>query len=198
MYKGTILAFLAIAVTLLLLDFGLSKKNENGLNSSNQLPKDWTKFVPFTGKFTIYLPKAPKYAIDIANEPNTDVKRWYEMYASEEVNGTVFLVNLISYHPSFDLTDTQRILHNVVNEMISSNINNKVLEITDGTFQDRKAVFFHFENESIEVKGVAFLAGITVYQLTYTALKVNFNEEEYEEFIHSFELVKTTETQGKS
>jgi len=193
MYKGTILALFAIAATLSLIDFGLSKKAEKGLEIQADLTKDWIKFVPFTGKFTVYLPRTPKYAIDIVNVPKTDIKRWYEMYVAEEPNGTVFLVNLISYHSSFDLSNVKGVLHNVVNEMISSNLNNRVLELKDETFQGRRSVFFHFQNESIEVKGIAFLAGMTVYQLTYTALSENFNENEYEGFVNSFELVKPLE-----
>jgi len=197
MYKKVTVGILVIVAILAFVDFNLSKKDiKNSIQEKNLPPKDWSKFFPFTGKFTVYLPKAPKYAIDVINEPNTDIKRWYEMYASEEVNGTVFLLNLISYQSEPDPHHVKNLLHNVINELVSSNLNNHVIEIKDGTFKEREAVFFNIENEAIEVKGVAFLAGKTIYQLTYTSLSENFEDDEYQNFINSFELVKQNLPEG--
>lgn len=123
--------------------------------------------------------------------PNTDIQRWYEMYVSEEINGTVYLLNLISYGPDYPITDAKNILHNVVNEIVARNLSNRLTKLEDGKFQNQPAIFFQIENEPAEIKGVAFLDEKTVYQLTYTALSENFEEQEYDEFIHSFQLSQT-------
>lgn len=196
MYKAAI--SLLVGATALLSFFNFSSDSKTGQSGTDfkpeTLPKEWKKFVPTTGKFTVYLPSMPKYAIDVVNVPNTDVKRWYEMYVSEEINGTVYLINLITYHPDFDISNAKDLLNNVVNEIVSSNLNNHIVEKKDSTFKERPSLFFHMTNQSIVVKGVAFLVGKTVYLLTYTATKDNFDEKEYNSFIHSFELLKPNAT----
>ncbi|MFI5343603.1 MAG: hypothetical protein ACHQUC_05210 [Chlamydiales bacterium] len=198
MYKAAISLFIGAAAILSFFNFGSDKKSgQNGSNpNSEALPKEWKKFVPTTGKFTVYLPSMPKYAIDIVNVPNTDIKRWYEMYVSEEINGTVYLINLITYHPDFDISDVKDLLNNVVNEIVSSNLNNHMVEKKESTFKERPSLYFHITNQSIVVKGVAFLVGKTVYLLTYTATKENFEEKEFDQFTHSFELSKPPKEEG--
>lgn len=196
MYKAAISLLVGTSAILSFFNFG-SKNGQNESNTNSEvLPKDWKKFVPTTEKFTVYLPSVPKYAIDIVNVPNTDVKRWYEMYVSEEINGTVYLINLITYHPDFDISDVKGLLNNVVNEIVSSNLNNHVVEKKESTFKERPSLFFHITNQSIVVKGVAFLVGKTVYLLTYTATKENFQEKEFDQFIHSFDLAKPPKEEG--
>ena len=100
-------------------------------------------------------------------------------------------MNLISYGPDYPITDAKNILHNVVNEIVARNLSNRLTKLEDGKFQNQPAIFFQIENEPAEIKGVAFLDEKTVYQLTYTALSENFEEQEYDEFIHSFQLSQT-------
>lgn len=157
---------------------------------------DWKPYEPATGKFSVDLPSIPQYAIDVVNVPKTNIKRWYEVYASEELNGTVYLINLITYQPDFELKNTKELLHNVVEEMISSNLNNHILEIKDTNQDGRQAVSFHIENHMFQVKGRAFLVGSTVYLLAYTARNENFSEKEYDKFVTTFQVLK--EEDGKT
>lgn len=189
MYKAAFSIIIAIVAMLSFFNFGSNEKSSETSKQAN-VPKEWKKFNPATGKFSVFLPSTPKYAIDIVNVPKTDIKRWYEMYVSEELNGTVYLINLITYHPGFDLSDVKGLLHNVVNEIASSNLNNHVEELKDTTFQGKPALYFHLNNHSIEVKGMAFLSGATVYLLTYTSREENFDDKEFNQFINSFELLK--------
>ena len=147
MYKRILIVSTIIIMILAMIDFGLSDKKEFTPTSNTSPPKEWVKFVPFTGKFTVYLPKTPKYAVDIVNVPNTDIQRWYEMYVSEEINGTVYLLNLISYGPDYPITDAKNILHNVVNEIVARNLSNRLTKLEDGKFQNQPAIFFQIEKE---------------------------------------------------
>lgn len=152
--------------------------------------REWKTFEPASGKFSVKMPSIPQYAIDVANAPNTNIKRWYEIYASEELDGTVCMVNLITYHPDFDLSNVKELLHNVVNEMVSSNPHNHLLTIKDIAKEGRDGVAFHIENHALEVEGETFLVGSTVYLLAYTATKTNFDESEFNTFINSFKVLK--------
>lgn len=197
MYKAFIPLLVAFATMLSFFNFGKeSKSAETIVDSKTKPPKDWKRFIPATGKFTAYLPTTPRYAIDIESIQNSDKKRWYEVYISEEINGTVYLINLITYPLDYKLNDPKVVLGNVVNDMISSNLNNRVVESKEDTFRGFPAKYFNFKNQSIEVKGEAFLSGNTVYLLTYTALADDFDTKEFEQFLNSFELTKQEESKS--
>lgn len=187
MYKA--LLTLLIAFVALLSFFKLSK--DKSLDTQEKAPhKDWIKFIPATGKFTAYLPEQPRYAIDIEDIPDSEKKRWYEVYVAEEINGKVFLINLITYPHDYDLKDPKTALDNIVRDMVSRNLNNQLIETNEKKFRGMPAKYFNFKNQSIEVKGEAFLFENTVYLLTYTALADDFDNDEFTQFIRLFELGK--------
>jgi hypothetical protein len=191
MYKASITLLIAFTALLSFFNFGKNKSEEKTNESiSKAPPKDWKKFIPATGKFTAFLPNQPSYAIDIEDIPNTEKKRWYEVYVSEEINGKVFLINLITYPHDYQLSDPPVILENIVKDIISRNLNNHIVEIKDDTFRGLPAKYFNFKNQSIEVRGEAFLSNNTVYLLTYTALADDFDTNEFTQFVNSFELTK--------
>lgn len=191
MYKLFFALLLAAAAGYFFFDLTNDQPYESTeIAESSEPLAEWKKFEPTSGKFIVKLPSIPQYAIDVVNVPNTDIKRWYEIYVAEQLDGSVYMINLITYHPDFDLSNTKELLHNVVNEVVSSNLNNHVIEIKDLTFEGRQAVSFFIKNQTLQVKGEAFLVGGTVYLLAYTGNKVNFKDNDYETFIKSFELLK--------
>ncbi len=197
MYKASFTLLLAFAAMLSFFNFGKDKSAQTAADSeSKKPPKDWSKFIPATGKFTVFLPTQPQYAIDIENIPNSDKKRWYEVYVSEELNGSVYLINLITYPIDYKLNDPNEVVDNIVNEIVSSNLNNHSVEFKKETFRGMAAKSFNFKNQSIEVKGEAFLSDNTVYLLTYTALADDFDAKEFNQFINSFELTKEEVTKS--
>lgn len=149
---------------------------------------EWREFIPASGKFKVMLPVVPQYAKETVSIPDTNQKRWYEMFVSEKMDSTLFLISLITYPPGVDISNTEMMLRGIVDEMVYSKVGNKLKEFENTTFQNHQAVRFDIVSKEFNIKGIAMMVDKTTYLLTYVAKEDNFNEAEYQHFITSFQL----------
>jgi hypothetical protein len=149
---------------------------------------DWREFVQSNNKFTVQLPVVPQNATETVSIPNSDKKRDYDMYVSEQLNGTIYLISLITYPKDFNTADESHLLHEIVDEMVKANPNNQLVEVKDETVQGQKAVGYTINNKEISVKGKAIAEGKVVYIISYMAKTPDFTQAEYEHFINSFKI----------
>lgn len=181
-----------IVVCLVLLGFALdyaynyweSKKGEAAHFAT------WTQFIPRSGLFKVLLPRTPQYGKDYISIPNSDKKRRYDMYASEKVDGTIFLISVITYPPEVDISSSNEILHQNLDELMHNKPGNHLTKLSNTIFQQHPTIEFSFENRDLHVEGKAIQDGHIVYMLTYITLKENFDSDEYQHFIDSFYLLK--------
>lgn len=165
--------------------------------TSNQLEAptfaDWREFTASSGRFKVELPAFPQYAKEAVNIPNTDKKRRYEMYVSQKINGSVFMINLITYPEDIDTSNTDQMLQSIVDEMVSINPGNQLKEVHHSLFQTYQAIGFHIANKDFDVQGKAFMVQKTMYLLTYVAKLSDFSESEFQYFLNSFQLLPNAE-----
>lgn len=148
----------------------------------------WRDFSPQSGGFKVLFPAVPQFAKEAVNIPNTDKKRRYEMYASETINGTVFMVSVITYPQDYDTVNKTQTVQSVVDELVASDPANHLLESRDAVFLGFPAVDFHMVNKEFDIEGKSFMNDKTVYVLTYVARNKDYNREDYDYFINSFHL----------
>lgn len=152
----------------------------------------WREFSPESGSFQVLFPAVPQFAKEAVNIPNTDKKRRYEMYASETVNGTVFMVSVITYPQDYDTTNQTQTIESVIDELVVSDPANHLLESRQAVFLAFPAMDFHMVNKEFDIEGKSFMDGKTVYVLTYVARNNDYNREDYDHFIHSFHLISSS------
>lgn len=150
----------------------------------------WKEFIPRSGLFKVLLPNAPQYAKDFIPIPDSTQKRRYDMYASEKIDGTLFLISMITYPPEVDTSFDEDILHQNIKELIHNKPHNNLTKILNGTFGDYQTFDFTIESKEFHVEGKAIKVDKIVYMLTYITPKENFDPEEYQHFINSFHLLK--------
>lgn len=150
---------------------------------------DWREFTPQAGKFKVLLPIVPQYAKAAVEIPNTDKKRRYEMYISEKVNGTIFMISVITYPPDFDTSDKEQMLNNIINELVTTNAGNRLKEIKNTVYQGHQAIDFNIANKEFDVQGKTFMIDKTVYFITYIARLSDVDNNEYNYFIKSFQII---------
>lgn len=160
-------------------------------NSQLEVPPfaDWREFVPKSEKFKVTFPAPPQYAKEAIEIPGTNLLRRYEMYVSEKLDGDVFMISLISYPEGYDISNSKQLLRELIEEMKISKPGNQIKKLNEKTFQKQEALEFNIANPKFGVEGVAFLLDRTVYLLTYVADTADFSMNEYEHFIHSFQLM---------
>lgn len=150
---------------------------------------DWREFVSTANGFKVSLPDYPQHASQNVSIPKTDKKRRYEMYAAEKIDGTVFMINVITYPSQADLVSPVAVTEEIVREMMEKNPNNKLDKIDHTMFEGHEAADFVIQNPERKISGKVVVIGKVLYLLTYIAKKENFSEADYQHFIETFDFV---------
>ena len=162
----------------------ISADTENSENFST-----WKKFAPQSGLFKVMLPDTPQYAKDLVAIPGSDKKRRYDMYASEKINGTLFLISVITYPQDVDTSLTDDILRQTLDELMKSHPDNRLSNFKNNLFKTHQTLDFSLNNGEIQVEGKILMVDKTVYVLSYITRNDNFDPKEYHHFMDSFELL---------
>lgn len=149
----------------------------------------WREFIPQSGLFQVKLPQPPQYAKDFLPIPSSDQKRRYDIYASEKIDGTLFLISVITYPEEAELSFADDMLQQTVEELLHSKPDNKLTKISDTIFQKIPGRDFSIDNREFHVEGKVIMVNKTLYVLSYITRKGDFNAKEYQYFIDSFELL---------
>lgn len=158
----------------------------------------WKNFTPKSKLFEISLPNPPQYGKDFVEIPNSDKKRRYDLYASEKVDGTLFLVTVITYPFDHEIESSIDILDQNIQELMHSKENSQLNKLFQNVLDDRNYMDFNFESNGYSIEGRSIHDDHMVYMLTYISKKENVDEDEYEHFIHSFKILKSSEEVEKN
>lgn len=170
--------------------YALDREEEMGeaLNFST-----WTEFTPKSGLFKVFLPSPPQYGKDFVAQPGTDKKKRYDMYASEKVDGTLFLITVITYPSEIDTKSSADIMRQNIDELMHHKADNNLTKILEGVFQSHQSYEFTIENREFHVEGKSIQSGPRVFMLTYITKNDNFDQEEYKHFVDSFHIQEKAE-----
>ncbi|HPO68199.1 MAG TPA: hypothetical protein PLE40_00385 [Candidatus Pacearchaeota archaeon] len=114
-----------------------------------------------------------------------------DSYNSKITDDTIYSININNYPPELDVTNSEinfeRVLNGYLsikgNELISSNFSN---------FENYKSMDFSMKNEDLNIftKGKIIIVDDTLYQLLAVYKDGKYNENDYNRFINSFQLLK--------
>lgn len=151
----------------------------------------WRKFTPRSGLFEVLVPGNPQYVKDYLPIPNTDLKKRYDIYVSEKVDGTTFLINVISYPADYEIKSSKETIHQNIEELKSNRTNNPLNTLWEEMLADGKSLNFAFENQDYRIQGHSIHDDRIIYLLSYISKKETFDDDEYEYFIRSFKLLNS-------
>ncbi len=169
-------------------NYKIPNVSESSIQSSPNTFEDWREFTPPSGRFEVQIPATPQYAKDAVAIPNTNTKRRYEMFASEKIDGTLFMISMITYPKEVDTSNTQEMLRGIVDELMHSNPLNRLINLENSSYQTHPAIDFDMISPQFKVQGKALIDDKTIYVLSYAARKDDFDTSEYQHFIDSFVL----------
>lgn len=182
---------IGVAIICLILGIGAVfylNSRKNSMTLSSQHFSTWKEFTPVSGLFKVLLPYSPQYAKDFVTLPDSHQQLRYDMYASEKIDGTLFLINVVTYPTGTDLSISDDLLYQTLDELIRSKPDNKLLKSEKSFFLEKSTLSFSSENKNFHIEGKILIDSNRVYVLTYTTRKQDFDLAEYQYFIDSFKL----------
>jgi hypothetical protein len=176
---------------ILLAWFGLSQYQKSYKILPAKLPEklavsptqEWKEFIPRNKKFKVLLPTLPQHATEEQKE------RSYEMFVSEENNGTLYMISFIEFKVPIDAKHHQVVLNSIMEDLLNSSQNNELKSSNTDLFEGREALEFDIENKDVAIFGKAFLDEQTLVVLTRISKQAFKNKKEFDYFINSFHLL---------
>jgi hypothetical protein len=153
--------------------------------------QDWHLYKAPNGKFTVLLPTLPQNATENIKDQNTGENRKYDMYVSEKQDGTIFMINLITFEKQIAENEKETLMRTMMNDMMESNPNNELRSVQVQKYKGFDALDFSFGNPEMVIDAKTFIVNDTLYVITRIAKEGNQQESEFKYFINSFEFPET-------
>jgi hypothetical protein len=190
--KQKFLGWAFVAVIGIAVIYWLSQRSQGETNEGRSpiFTEEWKEYIPNNSKFTTMLPSLPQHASDAVPLPSSPGFIKYDMYMTQEKDGTTFMISMIQYPNEFDTSRPTDILDSVQKELLAGNPHSKLRYSTRSMFQEYPAIDFIIDNHELAIRCKAFLVEKTLYVLTLidrTPLDV---EEHFGKYVEPFHLVK--------
>lgn len=200
MSKTTTLIVAVIVIFAGLIGFRYLKDSYKILPISQKQPTNiaefnfqtWHEFAAPSGKFKVLFPSLPQHATENVDDPQSNEKKKYEMYVSQKDDGTIFMITLVSFKEPIDHGGD--LLKEMMNDMIASNPNNKLLGMEEGEYKGNPALDFSLSSGELTIDAKSFITDNTLYVLSRILKPTNYTRDEFLFFVNSFEL----NAEGKS
>ncbi len=150
--------------------------------------QEWKEYHSPSGAFTVLLPTLPQHATESIKDPKTGNIRNYDMYVSERIDGTIFMISLITFQDLSSNSDPETLLLSMMNDMVASNPDNVLKAEQTGSFQGHPSLDFTMSNNEHHIDAKTFMIDNIMFVLTRISNAKNYNTSEYTFFINSFEV----------
>ncbi len=188
---GRIAALIALIVILLGLLFIFNKPH----NTETAVPKavqsnfaDWHLYTSPSESFKVFFPSLPQNASSTLTDKETKAPKTYNTYVSQKPDGTAFIINVITI--SDDKGNDEKLLSDLVNDLVHANKDNQLQDIKNGEFRKYKAVDFTINNQDVTIHGKAIKKGRHIYLISMMKKGEQPDPNEYLFFINSFEVTE--------
>ncbi len=143
-------------------------------------------------QFNASFPAAPQHVSGNQNVLQDGEKLGYDIYIAQSRLGTTYMVNVIQYPPTFNVSLSEKILKSAVDEICSSNPANTITKSDVGTFSGFPSLDFVVENPLAEIQGRVILKGTTLFVISVAGENKDTLHKHYEKFLSSFSFPKVT------
>lgn len=164
-----------------------------GLEETKDKPaiQKWVDFQSKEGGFSVELPKTPEHVSQKIDIPKTDLSIKYNTYVSEPSDSIVYVISVWNYPSQIDMSKPEINLSDGFSGMLSALPGSTIIDKNLADFHGFKSLEFKVKNDDIYFQGKLILVYNTLYQVftVYKEEEANQMDNEYKQFINSFELV---------
>ncbi|NGX43050.1 MAG: hypothetical protein K940chlam7_01341 [Chlamydiae bacterium] len=150
--------------------------------------QNWHEFTGTNGEFKVLFPTLPQHATENIKDPKSNETRKYEMYVSEKDDGTIFMISLITFPDKTADSDGDSLMRAMMNDMMAASPDNELRTMESGKYKGYNSLDFAFGNNELSVDSKTFMVNNTMLVLTRIVKTENYNTNEFNFFINSFEL----------
>jgi hypothetical protein len=186
--------FLVIIFSLVFILHGPRPKAQKAIHSEQVILSDVDDVLmqyDIPGKdFLASFPAAPQHVAGYQNVIQNGQKVGYDIYVAQSRLGTTYMVNVIRYPQTFDVSVSEKILKSAVDEIRSSNPANDITKSELSTYNGLPSIDFVVENPLAEIQGRAILKGTTLFVISVAGENKDTLHKHYEKFLSSFSFPK--------
>jgi hypothetical protein len=161
-----------------------------GSQSENNRHKDWTKVYSFQGKCNAMFPRNPDHVKQNMEMKGESSDLEYDVYVADLERRSVFMVLIAKYPGEVKEEYAVGSLEHFLNTILVQNPNNQLVFANLVHVQGFQGMDFFIRTNDVYFKGRVLLAKNYLYLLAMECEKQNYQDEHYQFFIQSFELVK--------
>jgi len=165
-----------------------------GSEKSEQVPvvngeKSWTEFQSVAGKCKMQFPTIPEHVSEKMSIPEEGYEMSYDAYISASERESMFML-LIAQYPDFvDESYAQMSLETFLNGILTHNPTNQLIFADLSLVQGHEALDFFIRTGSVYFKGRAMMVKNSLYLMAMECEMQNYEEEHFNRFVNSFELL---------
>jgi len=163
---------------------------QSSVTSASTSIEDWKKFTSEDNQFSVMLPTIPQHASEAVPLPNGQGSIKYDMYLSQEKDGSTFMISMIHYPENFDTSNPDILLEGVMKEMLSGSEENALKSSEKKEFKTLPSLNFAINNKDFVIHGLTFLSGKTLYVLTMIDRNMAGSDNQFGQFVDSFEVTQ--------
>jgi hypothetical protein len=152
-------------------------------------PEEWKNYAPPSQEFSVSIPTLPQHAAEEAPAQNIDGYMHYDIYFAQAKSGTTFVINVIEYPPSFDISNPDVVLNGVMQEMLGGNQANQLVSSSHEKFLEYPSIEFILKNPDVEACSKAILKGRKLYVLTVMDRDAQLARAAFSRFIGSLQFL---------
>lgn len=156
-----------------------------------EITEIWNEFRPQSELFIVSLPSIPQHAAEIIHAPDGEGQIRYDMYISQSRKNVTYMINIINYPSTYDVSNTESFLQGVMNELLGGNSSNKLLNDSQGTFQGCPSLDFLIQNKTALIKSKVFMKDKTIFVLSVAAQTEDTTTECFKKLASTFVLKDT-------
>lgn len=178
---------LSFAPEKLMKDMDEKGKNIEAFNFQN-----WKVYASPNGEFKVLFPTLPQHATESTKDPATGKPSKYDIFVSEKGDGTVFMITVLSSQDKDFAMDKQGRMKKMVNDLVGSKPNYTLGSTDNSIFKGHDALDFVITNKDLQIDGKTFFNANQQFTLSRIMKKENYNANEYNFFVNSFDLVPSS------
>jgi ribosomal protein L37AE/L43A len=188
-----IIAIIGILASIVLVSLNTAREKAKEAQENAKISlsdSKWQEFNSIIGSFKISLPKLPMHEVQNQKVEGLSNPLKIDIYTSEVNDSLVYVIAYIEYPAEINTSNPENILEGVVNGLVNSDKDNKLISTNFTYFGSYKAIDFLISNtnQDVSFKGRSILVRQKLYQLYETYRDSAHNDINFNKFINSFQL----------